>query len=448
MYKVVQDPLKYFRDLMQDDAPYRWFRILHNRCLILNDAAALEHVLQKNFDNYRKSKFHKGLKPLLGNGIFLSEGALWKKQRKETAPFFSGKHIKEYVDDMALSALELTRRINTKILLNQPVDIHAECMWFTLDVVLRSLFRDPRSDIASDMKASLGLLLQDAEARIWNLVNVPQSIKVHYYPEYKKALTFLDKTVADLVEMKKGEKDYNQDFITVLSNAYDTNKDVEKQLLRDQIMSFLLAGHETSANALTWAFYELARNAALKKKAYAEIQNVCLETIDFDTVQKLPYLLSVFEEALRLYPPVWTMSREALGPDVIPLESGETIGVPKGMLTMLSPYIVHRSKRYWSHPEVFDPERFLGANRESITKHAYIPYGGGGRLCLGHKFANIEGVVGLARVLNDFNFSYTRNEDIRPEPLITLRPNQPIILDIRRRPAKPAQRFFAAACAA
>lgn len=431
MLKVIKDPLAYFKNLTRDDNPYDWFSILGTKCLIINDSVAVQHVFQSNFENYRKSVFHKGLRPLLGEGIFLSEGPLWQKQRKEMAPFFAGRHFPDYMDSMVEASQLMTQRIRKKSQNGKPVDISPECMLLTLDVVLKAIFKDPRENIADDMRESLGLLLKDAEERIWSLVNVPQSIKAKFFPEYKNALKFLEGTVSDLMRVKKDDpsKDHAiNDFVSVISDKYDQDNDIEKKLLRDQILSFLLAGHETTANALTWVLLEVVKNEQLRTQAEQCVQDVDLNNFGMDSFKDMRFILSIFEESLRVYPPVWTMSRQANTPDLIPTESGEMISVNKDQIIMISPYTLHRSKRYWSNAETFDPNRFMPDAPEEINKYAYIPYGAGPRLCLGHKFANIEGTIAMVELLKNFDMSIAPEDlhDITPEPLITLRPNKEV----------------------
>ena len=441
MFKIIADPLDYFEKLGDTDAPYVWFSILGIKCLLLNDTRAVKHVFLDNFDAYKKSRFHKGLKPLLGKGIFLSEGDLWKKQRRETAPFFSGRHFPGYIKKMNISAELLTRRLEKKTKKYGSVDINAESMWFTLDVVLRALFDDAEEGYAEDMRHSLGLLLDDAEERIWNLVIVPQEIKTRLYPEYKSALKFLNSTVANLIDKKKKVvKSDNQpiaDFVTEISSYYDNADPEQRGILRDQIMSFLLAGHETSANALSWAVFELAKNPELSKEAQAVVRSFDGEALDMESFSQLKSILAIFEESLRLYPPVWTMSRESLETDEIPMEDGEILPVKKGQIVMISPYTLHRHPKFWDKPTQFDPTRFYPENKASINKFAYIPYGAGPRICLGHKFANIEGMIALIHILKEFDFELlTPETDIKPEPLITLRPNGPVNMMFKRHSQK------------
>lgn len=427
-----KDPLNGFIKISQKHGPYVWFEILGKPVLLLNDATAIQHIFQDNFENYKKADFNDVLKPLLGNGIFLTEGQAWKKQRRESAPVFANKNFPGFVEEITHAAESMFARWDALIAQKKPIKLDVEMMWFTLDVVLRALFHEEREDVAAKVKESLGLLLEDAEKRIWALASIPQSLTLKM-PKYREALGFLDTLVADLVSLRKKNGAYPEDLLSRLIDAYSSSK-LDQQILKDQVMSFLLAGHETTANGLTWAWYEISRRPEIRERLTKEVHEVLgNRKPTMADLEKLNYTAAIFEEAMRLYPPVWTMSRQALEKDAIPTDDGHFIDVPKDATMMLCAYSCHRSERYWDDPEAFDPERFLPENKSKRPKFSYFPFGGGPRLCLGHRFAMIESILAMAMIIQRYDLTLLPGQPIKPEPIITLRPDRSLHFSARRR---------------
>jgi cytochrome P450 len=200
--RIRKDPLNFFVRLMEEHGSHVWYDLMGKKVLLLNDASAIEQVFQENFKKYRKARFNDVLKPLLGNGIFLSEGGTWFKQRRESAPAFANKHFPEMLVQMTAAVESMFKRWDEKIAKEEPINLDLETMWFTLDVVLRALFHEERDDVAKGVKDSLGILLKDAEKRIWALASFPQSITLKL-SKYQRASKFLDELVKDLIETRR-----------------------------------------------------------------------------------------------------------------------------------------------------------------------------------------------------------------------------------------------------
>lgn len=430
---IRRDPLNSFVNLMAENGSHVWYELMGKKVLLLNDASAIEQVFQTNFKKYRKARFNEVLKPLLGNGIFLSEGDTWFKQRRESAPAFANKNFPEILIQMTEAVEHMFHRWDKQLDDGKPINLDLETMWFTLDVVLRSLFHEERDDLAAGVKDSLGVLLKDAEKRIWALASFPQAMTLKL-PKYQKAARFLDGLVEDIIKARRSNRSYPNDLLSILINAYSTS-DIDQKILRDQVMSFLLAGHETTANGLVWAWYEICKNPEIKNKLMAEVDHVLRDNVKptLQDIDRLKYTSCVFEEAMRLYPPVWTMSRESLEDDTLTLDDGSIIDVPKDTTVMLCAYGMHRNLSYWENPEGFDPSRFNSEQKLTRPKFSYFPFGGGARLCLGHKFAMIESVLAISMIAQRYDLTLLPGQDIRPEPIITLRPSNPVLFKIRKR---------------
>ncbi len=203
----------------------------------------------------------------------------------------------------------------------------------------------------------------------------------------------------------------------------------------DEVLSFVLAGHDTTAHGLAWALHNLSLHPAIQRKVEDEVAQVLgNKTPNMESIKKLTYTRQVFDEVLRLYPPVWTMSREAISGDQIPLDDGTRLNVPAGAAVMMCHYAVHRRETYWPNPEAFDPDRFSAAAMETRPKYAWFPFGGGPRMCLGFRFAQVESVLALAMITQRYKFSLLSGQQVKPEPIITLRPADSILFKLSMRP--------------
>jgi len=435
---IRKDPLNYFVRLMEQEKDFAWFQIGNRKVLMLNDAAAIKQVFQTNFESYRRGEFNKVLAPLMGRGIFLTEKELWKKQRKESAPVFANGNFPEMTRQIVSAANSMIKRWDEKIAQGRPVDVNIEIMWFTLDVVLRALYHEDREDVAVNMKNSLGTVLSEAESRIWAPVSLPQSW-VLKMPKYQKAFGFLHGLVDELVAIRKENKAYPDDLLSQLVNSYGTTLEDQKTL-RDQVMSFLLAGHETTANGLAWCWYEIGKRPDIQNKIREEVDAVLgQDEPTYETTKQLAYTRQVFNEALRMYPPVWTMSRDALQDDVLTMEDGRQLFIPKGACIMLCDYAVHRYNKYWEDPEAFMPERFAPEAMQGRDKFSWFPFGAGPRLCLGFKFAEIESLAVIAMIVQRYELSMIPGQNIKPQPIITLRPDKPIFFRVKERSGRKPQ---------
>lgn len=423
--RIRKDPLAYFLDLGTKNGSYTWLSLMGSPVLFLNDARAIEYIFAENDKNYHKGKYNEGLRPLLGYGVFLSEDELWKKQRRDTAPIFSAGNFPEFTKRIVEATDAMLKRWEPRVAAGDLIDMNAETMKLTLDVVLRALFHEDSEEALRNMKDALGTMLRMAEQRIWSMVNLPLGW-VLKMPKYKNTLRFLDALTADFIQRRRENGAYPEDLLSRLIACHaDTPED--QKLLRDNVLSFLLAGHETTANGLAWTFYELAKHTEARQRVVAEVDAATGGAAPtMEMVKKMEYTRQAFNEGLRLYPPVWTTSRKTLADDVVPLEDGRSLHVPKDCTVMLCTYSVHRREKYWNDPESFTPERFTQDEIKKRPKCAWFPFGGGPRLCLGFRFAEVESVIALAMVYQKYDMHLIPGQGIRPEPIITLRPDRPV----------------------
>lgn len=426
---ALRGPLQYFRALESQEGAYAWLDLRGKLILMLNDATGIDHVLQQNPANYWKGDVNKVLAPLLADGIFLSEGSRWRRQRQETTPGFTTQRLGETFEIMAATIEEMFDGWERQARAGEPIDVGVEMTRLTLDLFLRALFHVDAGDIARDIRHSLGLFLREAEGRIWSPFNLPQKW-VLALPKYQRAMQMMHGTVDRIIAGRKADHAFPDDLLSRLIDSYGEDAG-EQHLLRQQILSFMLAGHETTAHGLTWSLFHLAQEPEWQERLCAEGNG--LTGMDWDQLRNLVGSQNLFSEALRLYPPVWTFSREAYQDDLIPLDDGSFVPLPARAVAMLCTYVVHRRAKYWPDPDRFDPDRFRPEIAETRPRMAWFPFGGGVRLCLGQRFATIESSMALAMACRRFKMELVPGQAIKPEPIITLRPSGPVLLKLTPR---------------
>jgi cytochrome P450 len=390
--------------------PYRYY--------LLNDPAHVHHVLVDNHKNYAKSRNYRGLKAVVGQGLITSEGELWRRQRKLAQPAFHRQRLGGFVRLMARDTGSMLARWAT--LESREIDVHEEMLRLTLRIVARTLFSTDVEQDAPAIGAALTLALRWANTFVESVLPTPVWVPTPENLRFKRAKKTLDELVLRIIEDRRQTAGRHEDLLAMLMDARDEEaqavmSDVQ---LKDEVMTIVLAGHETTANALSWAFYLLSRHPAVARRVHAEVCEVLGERAPtLADLPRLAYTKQVIEEALRLYPPVWVFERQALEKDTI----GE-FGIERGALVGISPWSIHRSTKLWDNPEGFDPERFRPETSAARPKYAYLPFGGGPRLCIGNGFAIMEAQVILAMVMQRHALELVPGHPVIPEPLVTLRP--------------------------
>lgn len=369
----------------------------------------------------RNPSFIKGLalqrtKVVLGEGLLTSEGELHKRQRRLAQPAFHRQRIHHYGEQMVEKALHARDRWRD----GEEIDVAHEMMRLTLAVVAKTLFDADVDDEADEIGAALTELMLMFPLLLHPLANVV--LRMPFMPQtrrFRSAMSRLDRTIYAIIdEHRRGGVDRG-DLLSMLLLATDVEGDggrMSDRQLRDESMTIFLAGHETTANALAWTWYLLARNPQVERELHRELDTVLAgRTPQPDDYARLPYTEMVLAESMRLFPPAWGIGRFA-AEDV-------TIGewhVPKDALVLVSQWVTHRDERFWPEPERFDPLRFTPEAKALRPKTAYFPFGGGGRVCIGEGFAWMEGVLLLATLAQRWRFE--RGPDVEPVALITLRP--------------------------
>ena len=422
------------------------FSYLGKSWIMLRDTQHIEHVLVANNDNYGKAYDYRLLAVVTGRGLLTNEGEDWARQRRTIQPMFAGRHLDRFAGDMidaTARALERWEQLPD----GDRVDIAEEMSALTLDVVGRALFGSDLAGKAADIGPAVTICLRTAVgfARIPFMWVWPQRaidlgaailfrLPLPRLRRIGRAVGTLDRVANELIASRAASGAQHDDLLGLLLAARDpeTGAAMTRRQIRDELMTFLLAGHETTANGLTWMWYLLSRNPEARDRVFAEVDEVLggRAPVAADT-PNLPWTAACFQEAMRLYPPAWILERDAIGRDDV---GGFTI--PRWATVIISPYVVHRDPRLWPDPERFDPSRFLPGASAGRPRSAYMPFGAGRRMCVGAGFAMLEGVLLAAMIAQRFRFELVPGTEVVLEPTATLRPRDGMPMTVQRRSAR------------
>ena len=384
---------------------------------VLADPAHVRRVLQENHANYRRTPFHDKLKSVLGEGLLTSEDSLWHRQRRLLQPAFRAERTRRFVGAMDTAAAELGNRWEAAGP-GRVLDVSREMSDLALDVVVRCLLGQERRGGNAAISAAVREAQDWLAGRFWSLApGWTERLPTAANRRFRRALATLDAALSRIVGERLAAGEAGHDLLGMLLAAQQGSTGLDERQVRDEAMTMLLAGHETSAATLTWTWHLLACHPAIADAVCEEAVQVFGKhpRPDAEGLGRLDLTRAVIEEAMRLYPPVAWFGRLAAGPDRI-----AGYGVPAGAITVLSPWLVQRDPRLWPDPERFDPARFAPGTR--VAPYAYFPFGGGPRTCIGNHFAMTEMLVALAVLAPRFRLRHAGDGPVRPELLVTLRP--------------------------
>jgi cytochrome P450 len=395
---------------------------------LLNHPDHAQRVLLENHANYRKSFFYQRIRPLVGDGLVTSEGDDWKRKRRLAQPAFHRERLVGFVEVMAHHTGAVLDRWSEAAARGAPVDVSADMMRLTLTVVGHALFGSDLLQGAERMGRALTIALRITNQRFFSLLYLPPWLPTPANFRFARAMRVLDGVVNEIISARRGQPP-RPDLLGMLMAAHDEEGGarLSDEELRDEVMTMLLAGHETTANALSWAFFLLARSPDVDARLHGE----CAGVLGGRAVrlEDLPHLGSAAragQESMRLYPPIWAFGREAREPDVF-----GTTRVPAGAAVSVCPWLLHRDPRFWKEPERFDPDRFLtDAGR---PRYAYLPFAAGPRMCIGNAFASMETQVVLSMVAARFRLALVPGRPVEAETSVTLRPRSGIWMTIHPR---------------
>ena len=411
--------------------PVTRMKILWETYYIIREPELIQQTLAQGHTKMQKDRFTHELSRVLGWGLVSSEGDLWRRQRKLVSHAFTPKRIKTYGDAMAAAGARTLADWKD----GQEIDASAAMSELTLDVVGKTLFDADVRGTAKEVGEALYVISDFYVESLETLIPTPAWWPGRENRRFQKAVLSVDKIITDIVAERRGSGEDRGDLLSALLHAKDEQGAMSDQQLRDELVTLFLAGHETTSLALTYAFYFLSQNREMEQKAHEEAVRVLGDRpANADDVERLDYIGRVIKEAMRLYPPVWTIGRELL-------EDIELAGytLEKGSTLLFSQWVTHRLPEYFPEPERFDPDRWLPERAEGIHKFAYFPFGGGPRICIGNHFAIMEAVLLLATLIRKYRLELLPNQELEFHPSVTLRMKKGLRMRLHAREKAPAR---------
>lgn len=417
--------LDFFLDVARQYGDLASFRFGPRRVFLASHPDLIEQVLVTDAKHYVKHFGARVYKPVLGNGLVTSEGDFWLRQRKLSQPAFLKQRVLSYAPVMA----ELTRRMLDGWKHATPVDVHFEFSGLTSAIALKTLFGldDPgdREEFVTTLRLAFDLLSE----RFRRLLHFPLWVPTPKNLRTRRAIAHLYRVVDGFIAQGRSRNSGDTLLDRLVHARDDDGSRMTDRQLREEAMTLYLAGHETTALTLSWSWYLLAQHPKVEEKLVAEWAAVLAGRIPTaDDLPHLPYTDAVITEAMRVYPPVYLIGREA----TTDLELGG-YRVKKGTTIFMSQWVSHRDPRYFPDPEEFRPERWLDGLARRLPKYAYYPFGGGPRVCIGNTFALMEAAIILAAVGQKYRFTLEPDPPVEPQPQITLLPKSGIPAVLKRR---------------
>ena len=413
--------------------------LLGRHYAVVHDPEAIRHYLVSNASNYGIPDIRRALfEPLIGQGLLNAEGAYWKRTRKALTPVFTPRHVHGFAEKMTAIAAERAEAYMAKE--GETVSMAKEMLHLTLDILMACLFSSETHLDTSEVSDVLDEVLEKAGMpHAFDLISAPRWVpRVGRGGVYKLITTMRDK-IAIIIDERRAYIAQGgsapEDFLTLLLQAgAEEQAPLTDMEIIDNLLTFISAGHETTARSLTWMFYLLSKDNHFRTQMEEEIDAAALDDRHpKDWSEALPLTTAALKEAMRLYPAAAVFSRRALGPDKV-----ADVDIKEGSEIVTSPWVLHRHRQLWRNPDQFDPTRFLGEEAEKIPRFAYIPFGAGPRVCIGASFAMQEMIIILAKIMKKVRFQHAESEEPQPIMRITVHPSTPVMMRIERRAQGPS----------
>lgn len=388
---------------------------------LLRNPDHIEQVLQKNYKNYSKGALdYKVLGWMVGNGLLTSDGAFWLRQRRLAQPAFHRRRIAALGTLMTNATEAMLERWREPIAQGRTFDVSQSMMELTLRIVSEALFGSDVSAHSRTIAQAFDVLNEQIVTRFRSLWLIPPVLPTPRDRAFRAALQTLNQAVYEIIAERRRHNEDRGDLLSMLMLTRDeeTGETMNDRQLRDEVMTLMLAGHETTATTLTWTWYLLSEHPDVARRLREELAAVLGgRTPTMSDVPNLVYTRMVIEESLRLYPPAWVTVRKVDNDDII-----GGYHIPAGSTVVVSAYVLHRNPTFWPDPERFDPERFTPERVAERPRFAYIPFSAGPRQCIGNTFALVEAQLILATIAQRYHLDVAPGHRVAPEPLITLRP--------------------------
>lgn len=423
--RAPRDWLGFLAGLAKDHGDISFFRILNVPVCFISRPEHIESVLVSDFRHYFKSKDYVPLKAVIGDGLITSEGEFWRRQRQLVQPAFHSERIAAYGKIMVGYAEKMIAAWRD----GETRDVHHDMMKLTLDIVTKTLFNADVASEAADIGNAIEVAMNHFANLGWFSMFLPRSMEKPGQLLFRKTARRLDDIIYRIIRSRRESGGDSGDLLSMLfqAQAEDGGRMTDKQL-RDEMMTLLLAGHETTANALAWTWYLLSLHPEVEERLHSELRTVLgRRSPQLGDLQQLRYTQMVIKESLRLFPPAWGIGRETLRE----VQLGE-YHLPAGTNVFISQWVTQRDPRYFDRPEDFVPERWTEEFERRLPKFAYFPFGGGPRVCIGASFANMEAALLLATIAQRFRLALVAEHPITPFASAALRPKHGIRVTLHK----------------
>ena len=429
-FRYQKDRLAFLSRLQKNHGDLAFYQMGSRNLILVAHPDDVAWVMQKNAKNYVKAT---NLGEVLGQGILTSEGSVWRHQRKLIQPMFHHHHLASLVPLMNEKIQEHLKRLENQVAQNPKVKVSDAMMKIAYEVVGQALFGadlNPHFEELHEVMKYLNLFLT---RRLYRLIPVPMKFPLPSHVRFLRGKRSLDRIMYALIDEKSKPSAASEhvDVVSLLIQAADeeSGQKMDRVQVRDEAVTLLLAGHETTAQALTWTLYLLAQHPEVQARVIREVDESLKGKIpSAEDLFELPYLSQVMEESMRIHPPVWAFGRRSVDADEI---RGHAI--PKNAILMICPYLTHRHPDFWKSPETFNPERFDENAAKDRHKFAYFPFGGGPRQCIGKYFAMMEVKLVLIQLFQKFSVHSIPGTQVKALPQVTMGVEHGLSLEFRKR---------------
>jgi cytochrome P450 len=426
MPEMVGDMLGLFTRTAREYGGIAQFKLLNKSYLLVTNPDYVKYILQDNYKNYIRGRSVETGRVLLGNGLPLTDGDFWLRERRMLQPAFHRERLGKLVDTVTTVIDTFMQDWSGKAEQAQILDVDDEMMRLTLTTIIKSMFSSPIDDKIPSLSHAFQAASRFMLWRSQQMIQLPLSVPLPRHVEYNRALKVLNETIYPLIA--DGRKHPKDDLLGMMLEMHDadTGEGLSDQQARDEVVTIFFAGHETTAAALAWGFYLLSQHPEVEERVRLELERVLNgRKPTFADLPRLTYMQQVINEVLRLYPAAYLFAREAIVEDVL-----DGYPIPANTLIFISPFVGHRDAKYWPDPDRFDPERFTPEQVASRPRHVYYPFGEGPHVCIGNSFAVMEMQLILAMALQRFRLRLVPDQQIALNPEATLRPKYGIKMTV------------------
>jgi cytochrome P450 len=425
------DPLTVFTSWAKEFGDIFYYRAAWLHVYFLSHPDLIEEVLVRNYRNFLKDRVVRKSRWFFGEGLLTNEGDSWLRQRRLSQPAFHRERVSSYANIMTDYAGQMLATWQA----GETRDIHQEMMRLTLRIVVRALF-NVEAEQTEEISSAMNFVMRNTTGIRMLLPPIARYLPTPQMIGFRRAVRHLDETVYGIIGRHRARQEDSGDLLSMLMSARDEDgSHMSDKQLRDEVLTFLLAGHETTALALTWTWHLLAQHPDVEATLHEELDRVlggCLP--EFSDLPQLPYTERVIKESMRLYPPAWSLARTVISDFEL-----RGYRMPAGANLVMSQWIVHRNPTYFPDPERFNPDRWLAERSQKLPRFAYFPFGGGPRQCIGASFAMMEATLLLATIAQRFRLRTQPDHPVVPIPSFTLRPKYGIRMALEaRQSAAPA----------